>query len=354
MEKNNEVFRQFMETQKNMFGMWQKMAEMSFAPKNQGEGAQPGKDFMDYFKEFYELNQKYFAGYSGDPTQLYQRINESQETYQKMFKLWYELNKEGFSSTSEKINEVQEEWYKEYTRQIKENYVSYLPEPLRKLVEDSAKLMESYREASIKFWKPWFDDTLIPNEEFFKGDFYNPGMYLQQLKNWKDNYEKSFGKIMDLPATGFNREHLVKQSESFDKYIQFGMLVNEVLANIYKIGQETIQKVIDDNVKMYEAGKKIENFEEFYEYWVKEISSALDKMHFSKDFSALMGQALKAMTDLKIEADKLWEDYLSYYPIPKKSDMDSLYKTVYKMKRELTALRKEISELKGQKPESGN
>ena len=45
---------------------------------------------------------------------------------------------------------------------------------------------------------------------------------------------------------------------------------------------------------------------------------------------------------LKIDLDQVIEESLKWYPIPTNSDMDSLYKTVYELKKEVRTLRKHI------------
>jgi phage host-nuclease inhibitor protein Gam len=66
-----------------------------------------------------------------------------------------------------------------------------------------------------------------------------------------------------------------------------------------------------------------------------------------------MGQAADAALIFKQKTDVLLEKQLSYLPLPKKEDMDSLYKTVNDLRREVRTLKREVKALKkGQEAEA--
>jgi len=347
MDKGLKLFEKYMKAQKDLAESWQEMTREGIELVTQN--MEEGNYFFnpeDYFKKAAEWTMKTYSAYKAEPQELYTKMNEAQAAYRNLFNVWSKINEEGFQPTLEASQKMYDEWFAGYTEQMRTSYLSYMPEPVKKIVDDSLSLLESYRTATTKYWEPWIEDKDKLNEAFIKGMTSDPKAYLEYLQIWKDSYEKSLSKLVNIPTMGFNRELLEKQSDNFDKFVRFSTLVNEITAHIYKIGQETMQKVVEDYLKLREEGKDIKSFEEFYKFWGKEIGDALDTLYFSKDFSELIGQALKAMTELKIESDKLWEAYLSYYPIPKNSDMDSLYKTVNDLKKEVRSLKKEISALK--------
>lgn len=346
MNNNQEMFKLFLEAQQETAKIWQDMFEKAMQT---GKDAQNMKNLFnpeDYFKAAYDLNKQRYSAYTGEPRQLYAKLQEGQKAYQNVYKTWLKLNQEGFKPTADLARKMYEEWIAGFSEQMKSSYLSYLPEAVKRMIEESVSLMESYRQATEKLWQPWLEKQDDLTESFVAGMTYDPKAYLDFLQIWKENYEKSISKLVNIPMMGYNRGVLEKQSDNFDKFIRFSTLVNEVMANIYKIGQDTMKKVIEDYVELYKEGKQIKSFEDFYKFWAKEIGDALDSLYFSSNFSKLVGHTLKAMTELKKESDKLWEEYLEYLPIPKNSDMNSLYRTVYELKKEVRALKKEVRELK--------
>lgn len=346
MEKGMEMFENYLDAQKDLAKKWQQMINdgMEQMNKNMEES---GYNFNpeDYFKNITEWTMKNYENYTGTPEEFYTKLKEAQSAYRDLFNVWSTIRSEDFKSTMETSQKMYEQWAEKYSEQIENNYLSYMPAPFKKIFDDSLSLLESYRTATTKYWEPWIESESTLNDVFIKGMTADPKAYLEYLEVWKDNYEKTFSKFINLPSMGINREFLQRQSDNFDKFIKFSILVHETTSHINKIGQETMNKVVENYFKSMEEGGEVKSFEEFYNLWAKEIGDALDKLYFSDEFTELTGQTLKAMTELKIESDKLWEEYLSYYPIPKNSDMNSLYKTVNDLKREVRSLRKEINTL---------
>jgi len=301
---------------------------------------------MNYFNEVMAFNSKLFTSYTGDPCEIYRKINQSNGIYESIYEVWKKLKEIGFIPTEDTIKKVYEEWSEQNMEYMKKSYIPYVPEPMKKILEDSIGIMESYKVAANKFWQPWISSQEELKDIFYKGYFNNPSGYVEYFKLWKDNYDKSFSKFINTPMMGIDREFLEKQSEGFDKFIRFSVLVNEFCANIYNLTQETMKKIFQDYMEMYKEGVAPQTFEQFYKYYTKEMDNAFNKLFFSDEFSKLVGHMLDAMTNFKIESDKLWEEYLSFIPVPKKTEMDSLYKTVYDIKKETRSMKKEIEELK--------
>lgn len=153
---------------------------------------------------------------------------------------------------------------------------------------------------------------------------------------------------------GINRELLEKQYDGIDKTITFMTTYLEFFGQVFKVSQETMLKVITDYTEMLKEGKQPKTMEEFHKYWAKEIDKSFDKIYLTDDFSKLMSTFVDSTMDLKKESDKLMEEYVSILPIPKKSDMDSLYKTVYNLKKEIRTLKKELERLHEQNKTTQN
>lgn len=345
------MFNQAMEAQKNMFELWQKatnpMADAAAEKFKELEANNP----FNYFKDVMELSNKLNSNYLGDPYQVLNKMYESTDAYYSIYKMWQKLKEDTFEPSIEAMQEAYDEWKDQYSEYMNKHYIPFLPDPIKNVLEQSMSVMESYRSATSKFWEPWIKTETELTDTFFKGLLNDPSAYLEFLKLWKDNYDKSFSKFLNAPMMGINREFLEKQFDSLDKYIRFNVLLTEYLTNIHKLGQETMKKTLNDYATKFKEGIQPKTFEEFYKYWTKEINAAFDKLFFSDDFSKLVGHTLDAMTSFKSEVDKLWEEYLTFMPIAKRSEMDSLYKTVYDMKKEIKSMRKEIEDLKKQNGE---
>jgi|GEM_PF-1470152 len=345
MKNNFNMINEFFDAQKNMFGVWQKMFDSPEQETKDNKEGQSNCNIMNHFKDVMDLNNKLFTSYAGDPYEVFKKIKQSNGIYEEFYKVWQKI-KEDSVPTEASMKKAYEEWTLQCIEYMKKNYIPYAPEPMRKILEESMTVMKSYKIAINKFMEPWISNEQELNNNFLKGFLNNPSEYLDFLKLWKENYDKSFSKFINTPMMGIDRELLEKQFESYDKFVHYSVLVNEYSANIYKLTQETMEKIFQDYLKMYKEGIEPKTFEEFYKYSTEKINTAFNKLFFSDEFSKLVGHIIDAMTNFKIEADKLWEEYLSFMPVPKKTEMDSVYKTIYDMKKEMKNMKKELDEVK--------
>ncbi len=176
-----------------------------------------------------------------------------------------------------------------------------------------------------------------------------PSAYREFLQGWRETYKATFSKIQDMPIVGILREHLENQEKSIDKYYEYVSVAGDFWGRIFEIASDTTEQVFQDYLEILEEGKELKTYDDFYEYWSSLIVKAYDKLFLSDDFSKVAGGVINAMSDFKAYFDKLLEDYLQLWPIPKNSDMKSLYKTVYDLKKEVRSLRSEMDQLNKEK-----
>lgn len=105
-------------------------------------------------------------------------------------------------------------------------------------------------------------------------------------------------------------------------------------------------------MEMLKNGTQPKTFKEFYEYWSKENENAYQKLFNTEDFSKLLAEVVDSSMVFKMRCDNLMEEYISFMPIPTKTEINSLYKTVYELKKELKSVKKELKELKDSKSDS--
>lgn len=352
-----DYLNQFFNAQKNMFEAWQSaFTAKTDAAKAEGKA---GPDFMDFssfqedamknFKNITDFYNNMFKNFTGSPAEILQKMNQSMEMYNNVYKVWENLNPKTFIPNAENIQKVFEEWSSQYWQFIEDNYIANLPEPIQKTYKQFSEMTESYQQVMANFFTPWTEKSGQFSDLAFKMPYMtNFDSFVAVVKLWKENYDKSYKKILNMPSMGINRELLERQYDGIDKTITFITTYIEFFGQVFKVSQETMQKVITDYAEMMKAGNQPKTMEEFHKYWAKEIDKSFDKVYLTDDFSKLMSTVVDSTMEMKKESDKLMEEYLSILPFPKKSDMDSLYKTVYNLKKEIKTLKKELERLNEQ------
>ncbi len=346
MSDYKETYEKFIEAQKNMYKAW---AEAFKVSEEEGGLKFPFFDPEVFFKNIEEANMDMISKMSGTSREVYERMKESNATYYNMYKLWSDATKEVLNENKEKSEEAYSAWKEDFRKNVLENYMAYVPDSIRGLSDRLLELGTSYEQIMGMLWEPWQESASLFNDCMVKAFTMEPSAYREFLQGWRETYKATFSKIQDMPIVGILREHLENQEKSIDKYYEYVSVAGDFWGRIFEIASDTTEQVFQDYLEILEEGKELKTYDDFYEYWSSLIVKAYDKLFLSDDFSKVAGGVINAMSDFKAYFDKLLEDYLQLWPIPKNSDMKSLYKTVYDLKKEVRSLRSEMDQLNKEK-----
>lgn len=301
--------------------------------------------YSEYLKSSHDAGNAFFKSFE-NPQNIWDKANDSLKYYQSMYDLWSKLSDASSTLDGEAATGIYNEWLAKSREYVKANFPSFLPAEAKELTTKFFETSESYSKAMESFWKPWGEHIGQLNETFSEAMFNDPKAYIEYLDLWKKNYDLTFSKLMQAPAFGLEKDYWDLQKSSLDRFVKYTVALNEYLSSFFQIAQDATKKVLEDYMQMLAEGKQPKTFQEFYKYWTTQINEAYHKVLFSSDFSKLVGHVVEAMSEFKKTYDKLFELYLANVPVPKKSEMDSLYKTVYDLKKELRALKADLAKLK--------
>lgn len=354
----NNVYQQFFAAQKAMFEQWQNYMKSAF--KN--SEANKSSEAMEYYNRMFEASQDFWqkafdewqknfqtsvSGFSFNPAEYYAKMSEtaqdfwkkageSYKSYQAVYELWRKLNTPGWDGKD--LIDTYEAWVKEWAGLIRDNFMPNMPGFVKNFAEkvlDNTLTASNIASDHLKTW--------AANNEDLKNAFATslqdaPKGYIEMLEVWQKMYEDSFGKYMNAPTFGRDMEFWQHQKAAFDRFIKFNISSTRFYTAIYDVAEEATKKVLDDYVDMLAKGTQPKSFDDFYKYWSKVVSGSYDSVLFSEEMSQLAGGMVDAMSRYKMESDRMWEFYLANVPVPKKSDMTTLYKTVYQLKKDMRAL----------------
>lgn len=327
----SNFYQQYFEAQKTMFDEWQNYMKSLYS---KGFGAAEGMSFIP---------EEYYKKMSEAPYDFWKKANESQKSYFAVFELWQKMSEKAPGMDSKAAMQIYEDWSKQYFSLIRSNFLPHLPEYLKDFTEKFVANMESSNKMAGEYLKVW-----ASAEEPFKQAFQTamadgPKGYVEFLEVWRKQYDETFGKLMNAPTFGKDMEFWKQQKDSFDRFIKYNIAAARFYASLFDIMEDATRRALENYVKMCADGTQPKTFEEFYKYWTKQVSASYDKVLFSDELSRLAGNMVDEMSRFKIAYDKLCESYLKFVPVPAKSDMDALYKSVYELKKELRALKKEMA-----------
>ncbi len=369
-------------TQKNYLEEWlnfQKQVvdffqdSMSFKPEDEGEekaadiielSLKPVQEYMQkwldvsnelYKQTFkslgaYELYEQTFKSFEDNYSQqeIIKKIFNGANLYQNLNKFWIDLSASITDKDSDPF-QFYSRWNHEYIKNINQNVIAFLPKQMQAVFKETIDVCDMSAAAAGKFFKPWLEEAVKLQNLLKKSMGGDHDAYIEFSRMWRDNFSSSYGKILSMPQFSMNREQMHKQMQAVNSLIKFINSMNEYMATLVKVNQETLSQIVKDYQQMLTSGTHPKTFKEFYKFWIKQNESAYLKLFGTSEFSALLSQVLDAGVNFKKEFDNLLEKELEFLPYPTKTDMDSVYKTLDTLKRDIRALKKDVAALREDK-----
>lgn len=352
-EQLKERWQGWLKGQENMFKLWQefmlpasgeKMTSM-FSPKEWQERI--NKFYQDWMKLMAEGFKEYMKWIPNSPAkETFEKTLHSVNIYTSLLSFWSEiLDKLPGKNDADKWKDFSQTWVQNYHGVLDEFFSLFMPEQFRKLLLNPTETTGIYQQIIFNFFRPWMESSAEMQQKFIqvlKGD---RGAYLDFLKIWQQSFQESYGRVFHLPTFGLSRESFTKLMESMDAYSRYLSEINEFSAAIYQVGADTMEKLFRQYVDMLAEGKSPLSFKEFYQLWWKTNEDAYQELFKTENYARMMGDTVDAWMDFKKHYDSLLMEFFSLLPVPNRSEMDSLYKTVYQMKKKIKEQGKRIDQL---------
>ena len=328
---SENFFDQYLKAQKAMFDQWQKNLKMTFRGQDlertaEATDAVPGDGAHDFSRDFWA------------------RVQESAKSYQAVMELWKGLSEKNATLDRQSALDIYDTWTKQGFASIRAVLAPNIPEYMKDFVTKSIERLESSSGVLTEYARIWASNEDAVARAWLDSCDKGPKGYIDFLEAWQKSYDATIGKLVNAPSFGKDMEFWHQQKASFDRFIKYNIASTQFYTSLVAIIREASRKVLDDYLEMHAQGTQPKTFEEFYKYWTRIVSQYYEKLLFTDEISSLAGNMVNEMARFKIEYDKLCEIYLSGLPVPKKSDMDDLYKTVHELKREVRRLRKEMAD----------
>ncbi|MBF8983199.1 hypothetical protein IZY60_06595 [Lutibacter sp. B2] len=355
LDNYNKFMGQCFDTQKKALDMWQE----SFSPKDEKKESDTVNNMNNMVKKPMEMFNNWVGMMNGDmftknsmlfgqnPFQeVFEKMTNSTNTYSSLYGFWEDLTKQISGNSNDQVKKFFSKWQDEYMKSFSNTFISYLPEPTQSLFKQSMETYQMYFENSNKLFQPWTDHAKEFQKLMGTNIFEDKDAYINYAKLLGGNYEQTFGKLFGAPIMGINREYFEKQVGSVDSFMKYTNSINEFTATISRVGIETMEKISQDLQDMIKDETQPKTFKEFYEYWSRKNEEAYNNLFETDGFSKLLSQVVDAGGEFKKNYDKVLEQQLAFLPFPTKTDMNSMYKTIYELKKSVRNTTKELKEVK--------
>ena len=313
------------------------------------------KKWTDFYSETFESlkSDKGFFGFNpakdiadmSEIAKVFDRFADSMSIYTKLQSLWIEYIGKVTDDPEDYLDASKE--YMEATGKLVGETAKDMIRPF--ISEDIFSMMESYenlnntaKDAYNEFLAPWTakkDELAECYNKAMAGDWQSCGKYMSLIT---EIYQDTFGKMFRSTGIGIFKDKAELNFKTFDSYVNLMLSYFEMLANVQNILNDANKELWEQIVKIMEESDKNMTFKDFYDMWIKINSKAINDFYFTDEFASFMGKFADNASDFKIKYDEFMESLLESLPIPTNSEMKSVYKTVYDLRKEVRSLKKEI------------
>ena len=223
---------------------------------------------------------------------------------------------------------------------------NFLPAGSMALFEKPQDLAKTCVDFYKNFLSPWMQIDAGIMERIAAGDRH---AYIDFFKDFNTKYEESVEKIFSMMGMGANRESNEDLMKVMNAYIKMLFTAGELSVLISDSIRDSAKVLVDRYQQNIKEGKVVTTFRDFYNLWYSVTEEVLLGLLNTDDFSKVFGDFSDKYAQYMIALNKVQERMLASLPIPTTSDMNSLYRTVYDLRKAVRDLTREIEGMKGKK-----
>lgn len=305
------------------------------------EGMGSLNEYFDKFKQNFN-SMEFRKMFEPATLELIDKMSRANTYYLNLYKFWKDIEKTNVKPTADELKKFASELTQKYEIAFNDMVVPFLPEQLQTLVKQPVDLIKKYYETTTNFYAPWIDNADELQELFVEGISGDSSKLSDFFGLVRDHFNKTFGAVLTSPSIGLNKRLVEQQSKTFDTMLNMLIISSDLSSRICAVQNEHVGSIIEKYFNLVENGTEAKSFNDFAEYWTSEIEKVYESYFATEEYAKLLGQLSTTAMEYKIEMNKLMEHYLEDTPIVTRSEMDSFYKTVYDLKKEIKALRKEL------------
>lgn len=337
--------------------LMQKMMEMAVKPENmqklydqQLENSKAlMEDSQNLMQQWYDIYNKAYQdqlAQAGNPYaffDLYAKMNEGKANYEKMANAWVNYLNDAAVYAGAPLQEL-EAWQKQYSTMFADSMISVIPSPLKEMVSQQIHFYQAGANAKDGLFQPWIDEIKHLQQLMVKSVAGDLNATEEMIQLWQGTFSNTFGRFLNLPVFSLNTADMKDMMDVLDSTIMFMTSFSGFLVAVLDEGEKTFQTVVKDYTEMVKNNEMPNTFEGFYNLWISTSSKAFKNLFGTDSFSKMVGQLMNSWARLKKESDEMVNNVIKTLPLPSQEDMDSVYKKLDTVRRDVRELKAQVSE----------
>ncbi|MCL2227417.1 MAG: hypothetical protein FWB97_07300 [Oscillospiraceae bacterium] len=224
--------------------------------------------------------------------------------------------------------------------------MSFAPEQMKGLLALPQEAMGSIQQTLLQLFKPWVEDSAALQTYLQKALQGDKDAYKEFLDEWSKLFKDSVGKMLNMPAVGANRASIEKMMKLLDDYVKFSVRYGELSSIFSTMLSGAMEKILGYLAELHADGKQPQTFMEFYSIWSSFNEKAAAEVYSTEEFARIMNETVSAGSKLQIMYDDFMQDLLAFLPIPNRRELDDVEMEVYKLRKTVKTLEKDLKDVK--------
>jgi hypothetical protein len=356
-----DMWRTWQSMQADMYKNWMGAWFRTMTGEKGGGEETPDKawsDALGFYRQWLDYLQE-MMGRFGMPTEgvgpdTFMKMFQTADVYSQLYAMWMKMYEnyrkvvgEGGEYDFRAMSEMLESWAEEYREIVQKVFVPALPAQLQWIAElYSGDIPLMAGGLLMHLGAPWYDYFRRMTERGLSLERPSPEAGVEAYEGWRQAYEESYGRLLRAPVMGYYREAAEKLSHTMDSLNEFNIILAEFYASLQSAGVKGFEKLQERMAYMQaEGGKEPVSFRELYRLWWQTNEDIYIELFRTEEFSKLLGQLVDKGMQFRADFQAYIEEATKELPFPNRSEMDHLYKTVDRLKREVRSLKKEMGKL---------
>lgn len=227
---------------------------------------------------------------------------------------------------------------KQYAGLFAESILNNLPGPFKDMASRQLDMYKSGSGLQQNLFQPWIAEANDLQRLLILAGSGNTKAAAELLQEWQSLFSQTFGRALNLPVFSMNSADMKDMMNVLDAYISFLNSYSQFMLVIIEEGEKTFVDLMEDFQEMVKNDELPATFKGFYDYWVKTNEKAYKKLFATDSFAELMNHTLDHFIRFKKGYDQLINNFLKLLPLPSTDDMNSVYKKIDTLKRDVREL----------------
>lgn len=347
MENNMNFFNTWMNNQVSYAKEWMGMMQNSMSNMMTGTTHSDLKNQYDTMLNTYNswistMNNTYsemVKQYGNTNTkEAFTGMFNNSEMFLKSFELWMPFLKsiQDKSFTPDMFKKMfNTELYKEMMDKMFNMQPDFMKNMINsEMVKENMQKMMGMNKEMFNTMKNM--SAQMPNgAEWFNKMFSN-------YNNFVASMNQSASPLMKLMTPGVSKENMEMAGELSNEFGNFQIKNAQLQYMMYTTGMEAMYAVAENIYNKTQQGEDLSNFITIYSDFLNTTDKFFVNLFNTEEYSKLQAEVNSLGMKMKRKIDLQMEKSLANIPVPTRTEMDELYKTIYELKKRINTLEKQI------------